>query len=77
MRWDEIKLQGSHELPITDLSQDACRRLVSIKCDDTDTLISLRLKGKVRIYGIKQGGHVVVLWWDPEHRVCPSQKKHT
>ncbi len=33
--------------------------------------------GKQRIWGIKDRNILKVLWWDPDHEVCPSLKKYT
>lgn len=45
--------------------------------DDLDQLFSLRLTVRKRVWGIKEGNIFWILWWDPEHEVCKSHKKHT
>lgn len=77
MTWVEIYKGGSHEVPITDLCPQAKRRLSEIKLDDIDDLFSLRLTGKKRIWGIKDRNIFKILWWDPNHEVCPSPKRYT
>jgi hypothetical protein len=80
MTWREILLDSkkqNHSVSINVLSPNAKRRLVEIGQDDIDELISLRLSGKERIWGILDRGTLNLLWWDPEHLVCPSLKKHT
>lgn len=78
--WHEILIESkkqNHSVPISDLSSDARQRLQDLQLDDVDSLISLRLAGKQRIWGILDNAVLQVLWWDPEHQVCPAPKKHT
>ena len=77
MKWQEILGRNNHEIRISDISRTAQRRLEDIKLDDIDQLVSLRLTARERIWGIKSQRTLRVLWWDPEHQVCPSLKKHT
>ena len=48
-----------------------------LQLDDNETLISLRLKGRQRVWGIRILSVLNLLWWDPEHEVFHSEKKHT
>lgn len=75
--WADLMNNGSHPIPVKDLCQAARSRLKKIKQDDVDELFSLRLTGKQRIWGIRDQNILKVLWWDPEHEVCPSAKSHT
>ncbi len=68
---------GSHSIPITDLIKTAQKRLDTIKQNDLDELFSLRVSGKKRIWCIQSGNRFSFLWWDPEHEVCPSNKRNT
>lgn len=77
MTWAQIPSTGSHPIPISDLSKEAQARLRELRIDDVDELYSLRLAGRPRCWGIRRGEVLELLWWDPEHRVCPSHKKHT
>lgn len=78
MTWHAITEQtGSHSIEVTRLSKDARDRLVDIQQDDVDQVYSLRVTGRRRIFGIRDGGVLRILWWDPEHQVCPAPKKHT
>lgn len=79
MTWSEIEAgTGSHLIrDHGGLSKAARDRLQEIEQDDTDTLFSLRIGGKSRIFGIREGGVLRILWWDPEHEIYPSRKKHT
>jgi len=80
MTWNEI-LHGrntrNHEVDVADFEKAACDDLVAAEMDDVDSMVSLRLSGRERIWGILDRGVLSIVWWDPEHRVCPSRKKHT
>lgn len=77
MTWQDIERGGSHNVSVEKLSKAARDRLTEINQDDLDELFSLRLSGKERIWGIRDRAVLRLLWWDPEHEVCPSIKKHT
>jgi hypothetical protein len=73
----DIAQSGSHAVEISSLSKDARDRLTQIKLDDLDELFSFRIDGPTRVWCRPLGSLMLVLWWDPEHLVCPSNKKHT
>lgn len=77
MRWKEIEGPDHHAIERHKLSKDAKDRLTQIKQDDVDEIFSFHFSGKPRIIGIRDRNVVRLLWWDPEHGVCPSVKKHT
>ena len=77
MKWSEILGPNNHEIPISSISKEAQKRLAKIGLDDLEKLVSLRLAGAKRLWGIKIQNTMRVLWWDPKHRVCPSLLKHT
>jgi hypothetical protein len=77
LSWQELLKQGSHHVQVIDLSSEAQKRLREIERDDWEELYSLRLSGKQRMWGLKEGAIFWMLWWDPHHQVCPSLKKHT
>ncbi len=77
MRWSEILGKNSHEINVGQIIKPAQDRLRDLKMDDCDTLVSIRLTGKQRIWGIKIGKTFKILWWDPEHEIYPSKLKHT
>ena len=55
----------------------AQNRLEDIGLGDLDALLSLRLQGKYRIYGFLQGHTMHILWFDFDHALVKSEKKHT
>ena len=77
MTWGEILNRNNHLVPVDSLSKAAYDRLCALHLDDLEELLSLRLSGKERIWGILEHNVVTLLWWDPEHLVCPSKLKHT
>lgn len=80
MTWHEILIMGkkaNHAVQVEQMSKAAQNRLLELELDDVDELVSLRVTGKERVWGIRHGGLCNILWWDPEHEVCPSNKKNT
>jgi hypothetical protein len=70
-------LPGHFEIPKENLISDAQKRMVDIGLEEYDGLWHLRLQNKPRLWGLLDGHVFYVVWWDPEHEVCPSTKKHT
>ncbi len=84
MTWDEIlrasggkgkgRGNNSHSIQVNNIIKSAQKRLMEIQQDDVDVLFSLRLRGKFRIWGIRDGRVLKVIWFDFEHEICPSHK---
>jgi len=78
MSWIEIKSSGSHTVGAEGIIKQARDRLTERKLDEwADHLTSLRITGKARLWGFLRAEVFHALWWDPEHQVYPSPKKHT
>jgi hypothetical protein len=77
MKWSEIKGKRNHSIDLSSLSPEAQKRLEEINQDDTESIFSFTVDGERRFHGIRLGPVCRLLWWDPEHEVCPSQLKHT
>ncbi len=80
LSWNEILVRdrdNNHFIELSSLSKQAQYRLQELQIDDVDALLSLRIRGKERVFGTLSQGVFYVLWWDPGHAVCPSPKKHT
>lgn len=77
MKWSEILGDRHHEVNVGRIIKAAQDRLREIGQQDIESLVSLALSGTKRIWGIRDRNVFKVLWWDPEHEVCPSMKKHT
>lgn len=77
MNFSEIHKTGSHPVLIKNLSKEAKNRIKDIELDDFEKLYSFRINSTNRVWCIKDENIMRVLWWDPDHKVCPSQKKNT
>lgn len=78
MTWAEIMKEGqSHSVAVSEIISSASKRLEEINQDDIDALFSLRISARERLWGIRDQHMFKILWWDPNHEVCPSKKKHT
>lgn len=77
MTWGEIEGRRHHSISKDTLSRTAQKRLEEIHMDDVDEVFSLAMGGTERIFGVRERNIFKILWWDPDHQVCPSSKKHT
>lgn len=82
MSWSELRSKEHHSIPIEKLNKIARDRLVKIDQDDIEEIFSLRLQGKHRIYGIRDGSALKIIWYDIDHGdndycVCRSYLKNT
>lgn len=87
MTWAELyqasggRRRGTNHHPIlvSKLSSTAKKRLKDIEEDDIETIVSLRINSRERLYGIRAGQVFEVLWYDPWHdnrnkAVCPTRR---
>lgn len=63
-----------HSVNISDINPKAQKRLKELKMDDIDELFSLRLTGRIRIWGIRKFSYLKILWFDLEHEIYPVSK---
>lgn len=78
MTWAQIeKDRHSHPMPTAEICKDAKERLTALKLDDVDLLYQVNMGGKRRVWGIRESNSLVLLWWDPEHTVYPTEKRNT
>jgi hypothetical protein len=78
MTWGDIKrTTGSHNVETYRLVKEARDRLEEIGLEYIEELFSLRVTGERRVWGILDNHVLRILWWDPEHEICPSVLKHT
>jgi hypothetical protein len=76
--WAQIRSEpGNNDIPVEKLIKDARDRLKELKLQDLDAIFHFRFSGKERLWGIRDQHHFKILWWDPEHEICPSKLKHT
>lgn len=75
LTWQDLYYNGSHRILVSQIVPEARKRLQNLLLDEWEELYSLRLAGKQRVWGLKEGRIFWLLWWDPEHEICPSLKK--
>ena len=78
MTMNEIFVTGkkyNHPVPVKDLCPEARNRLWKLNLEDLEQIHRLRLSGAERVWGIRQLNVLSLLWWDPDHLVCPSGDK--
>ena len=82
--WKEILVgdkKSNHSIDVNELNKCASDRLAELHIE-AESVISLRLSGKHRIYGYIINGTFYILWYDEDHGdnntcVCRSHLKHT
>ncbi|MEU4388919.1 hypothetical protein [Promicromonospora sp. NPDC023805] len=62
---------------VAEMRPEIQARLLELERDDEDSVVRLACGGKPRLYGFLREHVFHVLWWDPEHLICPSKLKHT
>lgn len=77
MTWLEIEKQkSSHSMSQDRICKEARDRLEQLELAG-ENLYQLHIAGAARVWGLRFGAAVALLWWDPEHKVYPVEKKHT
>lgn len=68
-----------HDMPIAKLCAQAQADIKRRKLDERfgGDIFRFRLAGEQRLWGFRDGRVFHVVWWDPEHKVCPSERRHT
>lgn len=80
MTWDEILIKAkkqNHQIKRNQICKSAQDRLMELGLADIDEVCSLRIDGEKRVFGILDRGILRLLWWDPQHQICPSHIRHT
>lgn len=78
MTWNEmIRNRHCHPISHKQLSKEARDRLDELKYDDIDGLFQISFSNTERLFGIKDRYIFKILWWDPDHKVYPVEKKNT
>ncbi|HUT99750.1 MAG TPA: hypothetical protein VM054_11845 [bacterium] len=79
LKWKEL-LRGNHpakSIPLENIITEAQGILIDELRIQQDEIVRFRLSGEERIWGLLVEGVFNVIFWDPEHEVCPSELKHT
>lgn len=75
LTWAALKAQAGgrrhgtnhHSCLTADFCKEARDRLKELHLDDFDSLFSLRLANTLRLYGVRDGRVLQLLWHDPHH----------
>lgn len=72
MTWKEILQDenSNHSVAVPELPPWA-RKILRRRYADVEEVYQLRVRSKVRLWGIRRDNEFSLLWWDPEHRVFP------
>ena len=65
-------------IPVGHLCTPAQQRLSELGLDDLDEMFRFRLGNMERLWGVivNEGPLVFYpVWWDPDHKICPSQDR--
>ncbi len=85
LTWARLKEQAGgrrrgtnhHSIEIAEFTAAARRRLSELHLDEFDSLFSLRITNTLRLYGIRDGRVLQLVWHDPHHGsgrgACPTQ----
>lgn len=76
--WSDIisDKKHNHWIDCKDFSKEAQSRISQMP-QSYDSLFSLRLSGKLRLFGVIENSVFYLIWTDPEHEVCVCNLKHT
>ena len=82
--WKELindDKKNHHFIPVERMCSKARSRWKEIYWEkrrfDATSLFSLKIDKKKRLFGVRDGGVFIVIWYDPYHQICPSAKKNT
>jgi hypothetical protein len=84
--WSEIeKIKGPtgqprhHSHPVAKFDPKAQRDLANAELDDIigDEMFRFRLGSTRRLWGFRRDRTFHVVWWDPQHKVYPTEPKNT
>ena len=75
LTWAKLKEQAGgkkngtnhHSIYMDDFSKEAKTRISDLHLEEYDELFSLRIKNTTRLYGIRDGRALKLVWHDPHH----------
>lgn len=82
LTWTEVRAQltggrrrgPKHKfIPAAHLCSQAQRRLLELQLDEFEELFRFRLGNMHRLWGVIHQDVFYPVWWDPDHKVCPSR----
>jgi len=78
MMWKEIEAsttdnghKSHHDMPTERICEDAQCRLIELNHEEED-IYRFRLGNKRRLWGFRIVNEFSILWYDPEHRIYPT-----
>ncbi len=82
MTWSDVKSQTHdrgkskhHFLNVDSLSNEARERVTNkLAEEEYDQIFSFAFQNKLRVVGIRVNEVFHIIWYDPEHKFCPSSK---
>lgn len=77
MTWKEIFVDAkkqNHPIDVCDLKCDEARKWMENNIKGQPTLWTLRFSGKERVWGIFSEGAYQIVFWDPKHMICPTER---
>lgn len=86
LRWADLKGQAGgrnrgtnhHPIEISGFNKSARDRLHELHLDDFTSLFSLRITNTLRLYGVREGRVLQIVWYDPHHGsrcgACPTDQ---
>ncbi len=75
--WNEIFVvdkKYNHAISVGDLRCKIAKGWMQRNMPDQDSLWTLRFSGAERVWGVYSGGVYQIVFWDPKHRIYPSEK---
>ena len=60
------------DIPVSSLCTVAQQRLIVLSMDDFDQVFRFRRGNLPRLWGVIMDAVFYPIWWDPEHKICPS-----
>ena len=78
--WNEIFVEDkkrNHPIPVADFDCPRAKRWMRANLPREDELWTLYLSTTERVWGIRRDGAFHIIFWDPNHKIKISHKKHT
>jgi len=75
LKWHEVKRKPHcHPWGLDEIPKECCSRLEERQID-IEELFQIGLGNKPRIIGYKTGSFFYLMWYDPDHKFCPTKAK--
>ncbi|HUX44658.1 MAG TPA: hypothetical protein VMV57_07905 [Terracidiphilus sp.] len=77
MTWNDIFVTAkkhNHSIPVHELRCEHARKWMKANMPDQLELWTLRVTGVERVWGVFSEGAYQIIFWDPQHRIYPSER---